>query len=833
MKIISRLIGKTPTSPPPTVQERIAALGEGSEDLLLDAALNAEEEELRVAAIAKLPDGENLRRLARLSGGEDAGAAAPAGVTRAAQIRIAELSDEGRLSQPLDLPRDPEKIARLILQSASSRLRQIAAEQVDDPEQQRQLLQQVRNKDKSVYKILKQKLDARSAEDRKAQEIEQDIAERCDALERHSQRAYDSFYKAGLEGLKTRWHSLTTEPAVDIQLRAKQAIERAEQVIETNLKLISQRAADEAARIAARELQEQERQAAQAAAAAQAEAEQQAETRRREEAAAQSVLEESQRAEKRAAEEKTLQQVGALIRMAHAAIRDGGTQRAAGLRRSIEEKLAAAGVLPANLSRQIQQLDEKLNELKQWKDFAVAPKRLELIADMEALIGSAEDPKALAERIKSIQEEWRTIGKGIASEAPEEWQRFQQASRTAYEPCRAYFEAQAAQRAQNLDKRKALFERLLNFESAQNVDAPDWRLFETVLRDAPREWRRHFPVDRDAVRELQAQFDLALGRLQAKLDAWYEGNVAVKQSLIKRARLLLTQQDSREAIDAVKRLQLLWKESAPAPASQSQSLWNEFREVCDSVYQKRQQAYAEYTSGLEANKAKAIALCEEIELAAGSPGDLLSTAAAKISEWRAAYEAIDEMPRADARGLQNRFERAIDSCRAKEAEQRVRASKQSFLALFEAAKRIQAYQRAVLQSAEPTEREALKQAAENFIAEVPQWPKGGLKAIKETLAAADAISDSHGDSDSEGRERALRIICIRAEIRSEAPTPAADETLRREYQVQRLMQAMGQGTNADDADWDSMALEWIRIGAVAPDLHESLTARFLKLAGKD
>jgi hypothetical protein len=47
------------------------------------------------------------------------------------------------------------------------------------------------------------------------------------------------------------------------------------------------------------------------------------------------------------------------------------------------------------------------------------------------------------------------------------------------------------------------------------------------------------------------------------------------------------------------------------------------------------------------------------------------------------------------------------------------------------------------------------------------------------------------------------------------------------------MQAMGQGINADDADWDTMALEWIRVGAVAPDLHESLTARFLKLAGKD
>jgi hypothetical protein len=33
---------------------------------------------------------------------------------------------------------------------------------------------------------------------------------------------------------------------------------------------------------------------------------------------------------------------------------------------------------------------------------------------------------------------------------------------------------------------------------------------------------------------------------------------------------------------------------------------------------------------------------------------------------------------------------------------------------------------------------------------------------------------------------------------------------------------------ADHGDWNAMALEWIRIGAVAPDLHDSLRERFLR-----
>jgi hypothetical protein len=824
-------------------------LNAGSVDVILDAALNAQEEDLRVAAILRLPDGEPLRRLAGLAGNdENTEVSVPAALTRAAQTRLAQLIDAGsvdftafcdqtriqsvmlavtalcedssRLPQALASVRDPEQVARLVLESPSSRLRQMAAELVHDPVRLRALIQQVRNKDKNVYKILKQKVDALNAEGRKSEEIRNEITALCASLERHSHRTYDSFYKAAFEGLKTRWQSLTTQPAAEIEQRANHAIELCREVIDAHLKLISQQADEDAARKAAREMQERENRATQAAAAAQSEAE----ARAREEAAAIRESEERQRAQTRAAEEEIFRKIGGLIRMAHAAIRDGGTQRAAGLRRAIGERLRADMALPANLSRQIQQLDEKLNELKQWKDYAVAPKRLELIGEMEALIGSSEDPKALADRIKSLQQEWRTIGKGIVSEAPEEWERFQRASQTAYQPCREYFEAQATLRGQNLDKRQVVLGRLLDFETAQNVDTPDWRLLDSVLRDAPREWRRYFPVDREAGRALQARFDEALGRLQAKLNAWHEQNVTDKQSLIKRARHLLTQEDSREAIDAVKRLQLLWKETGPVPGSLSQSLWNEFREVCDSVYQKRQQAYADYNSGLEASKLKAIGLCEEVERAATLSGAALLEVVAKIPEWRAAYEALDEMPRTEARGLQNRFQRAVDSCRAAEAQQRARDAQQSFTSLFEASRRIRAYQWAVLRGAESSERETIKQIAESFIASVTQWPRGGLKAIKETLASADSISDSG----CEIREKALRILCIRGEIHSEVPTPPSDEALRREYQVQRLVEGMGKGISADDWDWGAMAIEWIRVGAVAPDLHESLHARFMR-----
>ncbi len=852
MKLFSRFFPKASPSPP-TPEERITLLDAGSPDLILRTALGTGDEGLRVAAIHKLPDGDALRRLAGVSGLDDgASAAVPAVLGQAAQARMAELIDEGsidftrfcsqadnrpvmfsvaalckdagRLPEALASIHDPVQVAQLVVESPSSRLRQLAAQRVEDSAQLRQLLKQVGSRDKNVYKILKQKCDALNAEQRKAAEIASELSALCASLERHSQRIYDTLYTAAFEQFNTRWRALVAHADAEIERRGNQAIDRCSEVIAEHLRQMAQEADLLAERQAVHEARERTRQAAAEAAAAQADAEAQL----RREAAAVREAAETALAEKRAAEEQLHRQIGGLIRKANGAIGDGNTQQAAGLRRAIEEKLPSAAEVPAHLTRHLQQLDDKLQELKQWKDYAVAPKRIELIEEMEALLGSMEDPKVLSERIKSLQQEWRTISKGIVSDASADWERFHRASQAAYQPCREYFEAQARLRQRNLEYRKTLLERLTAFEAAQNVDDPDFRLLAGVLREARQQWRQYFPVDRETGRAVQEEFEGSTGRLQARLEAWHERNVADKQALIKRARHLLAQEDGREAIDAVKKLQILWKETGPAPRDQDQSLWSEFRELCDAIFQKRQQAYAEYTAGLEAAKLKGVALCEEAERIAALPGAVLLEEGAKIPELRAAFDALDEMPRAEARGLQNRFERAIDLCAAQMARRRMRDAEQSFTNLFEAGRRIQAYEWAAVQNAEASERDILKQAAETFIASVQHWPKGGLQAVKGKLAEADFMSGA----DIEAREKALRMLCIRCEIHSETPTPPEDEALRREYQVQRLVERMGQGSHADDGDWDAMALEWIRIGAVPPAVHESLQSRFMRCRAK-
>ncbi|MCM2310660.1 MAG: hypothetical protein NDI84_04575, partial [Steroidobacteraceae bacterium] len=75
-------------------------------------------------------------------------------------------------------------------------------------------------------------------------------------------------------------------------------------------------------------------------------------------------------------------------------------------------------------------------------------------------------------------------------------------------------------------------------------------------------------------------------------------------------------------------------------------------------------------------------------------------------------------------------------------------------------------------------------------------------------------------------EATLRLLCIRAELLADVPTPAEDLELRREYQMQRLVESMGRGERATPADLDGLAREWLAVGPVEPETHAALLARF-------
>jgi hypothetical protein len=838
---LSRLFGTAPGHAP-AAPDPIAELDSAPPQHLVTAALEPGDETLRLAAIEKLTDGESLRTLAGLSSGTAADTTTS--LERAAQKRLAQLIDAGDFefdalrappvnvaallavagysSDPERLPRTFASVAEperrlLVLAGSSSRIRQLAAQSVSDPTELRQLLKQLHGKDKNVYKIIREKCDMLNAEEQTRDKARSDAIRACESLERHAHRTYETVYEPTLRHFHSRWRALEAHAEPDVRARAVRAIARCEEIIAEHL----QRIGEEAAAVHARATREAERaEAMHLAELESARKREQAERDAAETAARRAALEAAQAAAA-AAEAAALREVNALIGKAHAALREGATGRASGLRRALEEKLAVLHAAPLSVSRQLQKLDSSLGELKAWKEHAVAPKRAELIQEMESLIGSAQEPQALATRIRQLQEDWKTVSKGVLSDSDADWQRFHHAAERAYQPCREHFEAQGKLRQAHADKRRAILERLRTFEAAHSGDDADWRAFATVLHEAPLEWRRHFPVERAAARELQKEFDAAMGRLQGRLDTWQGKNAEEKRSLIRRASGLVDLQDGREATETVKRLQAQWQELGAAGPDQDRMLWAQFRGHCDAVFQKRKQAQSDYTASLQSSKARAVALCEEAEQLAGMTGADLVSGAARVPEWRAAFEAVGELPRVDERGLKSRFERALERVKASIAAQRTRDKEQSLLDFLEAVSRIHAYGRARSRPAPADELESLKQSAETFIARISQWPKGGAEALAHAWSAAESLVPLEAAS-----EMQLRMLCVRSEILEDLPTPVEDRELRRDYQMRRLVERMGRGNDGTDDSVESLALEWTRGNSPSDDVYQSLFGRF-------
>lgn len=116
---------------------------------------------------------------------------------------IAQLHDEAQL----------ETLAR---QSGIARLRLAAAEKLQDPVRQEALAAFSQHKDKAVYKLMRQRLDARAEQEKRSQQQQEKASALCQAMEAHARASLNPLYAAKAESLRQQWQELgCTEACVN------------------------------------------------------------------------------------------------------------------------------------------------------------------------------------------------------------------------------------------------------------------------------------------------------------------------------------------------------------------------------------------------------------------------------------------------------------------------------------------------------------------------------------------------------------------------------------------------------------------------------------------
>jgi len=509
--------------------------------------------------------------------------------------------------------------------------------------------------------------------------------------------------------------------------------------------------------------------------------------------------------------QKNTKIISGLIRKANIAVDQGRLRQAIGIRHSIDEKAQLVDELPAHIGRNIESLDESIQKLVDWQNYAVVPKKEALVEAMEKLVGADVPPEALATKIKKLQDDWKSLNQSGKDRNEDLWEKFKSAADKAYAPCQLYYAELSKTRQENLAKRQTLVRQLEDYVRDYDWESADWKEVEKILRTARQELHEYTPVDRSANKPVLEAFDVAMSAIQGKLSDEYQKNKAAKEQLIIQAEKTVELTDVDQGIEAAKRLQAQWKKIGRCQYRDNENLWKQFRVHCDAIFDKKQQQRNSERAVVDERIAAATAYLTQLKELTVLEGSELLAARAKRDELALGFDAIEDLPegrhkslRRDVNSVLDRFDKRVSDVLQQQGEQ-------AWEQFFELNKRINDLGAACTDE----ERERMVTS----IAEVDSWPDGGKSLINQKLGALSADTTPSSESAT-----SLRVLCIRAEIQSDKETPAEDKALRMEYQVKLLQQGMGQPREENTKA--VLARRWVEVGVVSADEYAVLFDRF-------
>ncbi len=928
MSLLSRLFK---SKQPETLEQKLAALNQCSQEQLAHHALNGELEQIRLAAVRKLEFGDALVRLATQQDTSQS-------LQSNARKRIGELLDSNALSVSQLSQRVSDQTTLLALCGYSSQagialleqitnenllleiatggsttqLRQAAANKLESRMILEQLAKQAMNKDKAVYKIVRTKLEVFKEEKQKEAQMAAEVNAICGQAEQLAKRNVDDIFEVRKKQIENTWHTFAEKASKEAHHRYQQAMEKCQQKLNEILEQEKLREAMKSAEREAKkevhkavtgfqqlidkmynynqsshdelqnELQERERETENALAdaqdkgldvkrerqylqelrnaahnlaqqiqqhgsleqltdklrgaseeqgqkiksaiekmVAQARAIKDAPTPEVVTRSRQAVEEWSTKVQSKAEEAKqSVRDTAELIRKGNWAVSQGYVGRARAIYHELEGKIGQLDHLPTHISQKFEDLKLSIQKLGDWHEFAVNPKKEELVRQMQALENSSLQPKDLADKIHALQESWKELCRGGQNQDEALWQEFHTAAQKAYEPCKRHFDEQNQIREHNAGLRRTLMEQLTEYLHAYDWENANWKEVEKTLKVSRDAWISYWPVPRKDTKELQKSFDQLMDQLYDKLHQEYERNRQKKLAIVNQAKGLVDTNDTASAIDTAKKLQAQWQNIGQCKRKDDQALWQEFRAACDAVFAKRNQESEALKEERQTAQQNAENIIQQLEEILAKTGDEFFANKARAETLQQEFQAIGELPRDSARSIFGRLQELAEAIQTKAGTERKAQVARSWQEVFAIANQVRRYENGLVNA---TQTVSLAEVQDLMAKATFKWPHDTKDILDQRLHDASSLTAQHQAE----AEQKLRILCIRAEILTGRPTPESDKTLRMQYQVETLKQNFGQVQEANDQAMVELFGEWLAVPAASDVCALSLQERFL------
>ena len=221
--------------------------------------------------------------------------------------------------------------------------------------------------------------------------------------------------------------------------------------------------------------------------------------------------------------------------------------------------------------------------------FATNPKREELIKEISTIIESPLDsPKKQAHLIHDVQTKWQLLDLSSRPASKEQWNKFNQLTNKAWEPCSEYFDELKQIKINNATQRMEIVNNINKYVQDNSSNWPQPKFLIQFLRQSFDEWQKYAPVlDKDLNKLRNAYFE-AKKPINDAIKKQEQIVIKTKEALIEKVNAI-TDEDNDICIKKFNDLKNEWKKAGSAGRKADNKLWDKFNKSADRFFNAKKE----------------------------------------------------------------------------------------------------------------------------------------------------------------------------------------------------------------------------------------------------
>lgn len=352
------------------------------------------------------------------------------------------------------------------------------------------------------------------------------------------------------------------------------------------------------------------------------------------------------------------------------AIDEGAIQEAQRHGEALSQIHLDSRIVDKELLEKCSQMQAELRQLNDWAKWSDRLSRENLIKSAEALCQKKLGIDDLANAVMQLRDQWKELNSVSGMATREQWTTFDAACNKAYEPVLIHARAQVDEKKKNIRHAEDIIADIRvyagrfqeEFERAVDTGrSMDWKPVINFYRQTLQSWRQLGIVGRNEKKRLDAEMTEALTPVREKLYEQTRLEVQRRENLI--AEVEAIDPTHPEAGKMLRAIQQKWQAGAksfPLDNRKDSKLWNRFKAVCESLYDRRMEKGRQEDQERSDNLQQKETICVELESLDIADG--LETFDERFLALTKHWEETGGVPQESSAAIQERFDKAVSRC---------------------------------------------------------------------------------------------------------------------------------------------------------------------------